>query len=132
MLQRCLKRSVLCGLSLVLAVLAPGPAAKAETSPLAMTGDCPRCTTVTGIVDRVSGGEIVIGDSLYQFASDSGSRRAPVSRGQLVTGELDEQKNIRSLRRLTPGKTTRAPGAPTFPQPGGRQPLRLEGGVWKN
>jgi len=133
MLQRCSKKMALCGLVLgLLTALAPCQPAKAEASPLVADGSCPQCTKVTGIVDRISASEIVIGDSLYRFAPDSNPGRGHFSRGQLVTGELDGQKIIRSLRRLTPEKTANVPGAPVVAQPDGKQPLRLEGGVWKN
>lgn len=95
-------------------------------------------TTVLGIIDRISDTEVVIGDSLFLFAPGRGLNNSTFSEGQRVSGELDEHRRIRSMRRAS--GDIQAPQAarqetstqPDIKTPDDNRPIINEQGVWKN
>lgn len=92
--------------------------------------------TVTGIIDRISETEIVINDSLFALAPDSGVHPSSFSKGQVVEGQMDDKGRIRSLRRIQIKDTANLPHSDPATKPSATlrqsQPIHREGGVWKN
>jgi len=100
--------------------------------------DTPSEITINGTINRMGDKDIVIDDSLFLLAPSSGLNSSSFSTGQYIGGTLDDQGRIRSLHRkertVKPKLRTeqKSPVGSATEKSVENQPLRHEGGVWKN